>query len=456
MNGLDRLFRGYGGIVCSWYTLITVAGATGILIGIVSGILSPYGPIALLCVLGLTYLLKVPRWLVPVALIVCSSPITSADYLPRIALSEFSLEIQDIFLVVLAIVLSFLAVSRKKIQWCRLDTIVSGFLFVALVGFLTGILRGVAPMVSLRQLLIILAMPVAYWLVRILGSDNRHNGTLFMRDLLLVAFISALVIIVQYVLSSAGSGIYLVPSRGISQRTADLLTLRTPGQGLLLVSSILWCSSLFKGDTIRWTDFPSPRIVFALITLLGFALQFARHAFLGLGTALLLSIVFGKKRGLGPVVKGILVLGLLAAVFVLFVPEESRRWIARVFTLRGLSQDTSAQWRLMELSYAFRALSCSPIVGIGLGADYRPPIYVGTIGEFGWEGTNYVHSAVVWWVLDTGIAGFAVLLVLVLCLIRTMAVGPSQESLVAVSLLGHAASTLAAPSWMSSTQIRGW
>lgn len=451
MSGLDRLFRGYGGIVCSRFTLITAAGATGILIGIVSGILSPYGPIALLCVLGLTYLLKVPNWLVPVALIVCSSPITSADYLPRIALSEFSLEIQDIFLVFLAIAISTLAICRKKLPWCRLDTIVLGFVSVAIVSFLTAILHGVALMVALRQLLIVLAMPVAYWLVRILGSESKHSGIPFMKALLGVAFISSLVIIVQYLLSSVGSGIYIVASRFISQRTADLLTIRTPGQGLLLVSSILWCSSLFKSDTSLWAGFPSPRVVFALITLLGFVLQFPRHGFLGLGTALLLSIVFGKKRELGTVAKGILVFVLLVGVFVLFVPEDSRRWIVQVFTFHGLSQDTSSQWRLMELGYAFRAFSRSPIVGIGLGADYRPQFFLERMGEFGWKGTNYVHSALVWWILDTGIVGFGVLLVLALNIIKTMAVGTSHEFLVAVALLGNAASTLAAPSWMSSS-----
>jgi len=431
--------------------LITAAGATGVLIGIVSATLSPYGPIAPLCLLGFTYLLKVPRLLVPVALLVCSSPITSADYLPRVALSEFSLEIQDIFLVFLAIAVVTLAIFRQKIAWCRLDTIVLAFSFIAVMGFLTAILRGVAPIVSFRQLLIIMAMPVVYWLVRILGSYSRTDATPFIKDLLWIAFISALVIIAQYALSSSGSGIYLVASRGVSQRTANLLTIRTPGQGLLLVSSIIWCSLLVNGYGIPLADFPNPHITFAVVTLLGFALQFARHAFFGLGTALLLSVGFWKKRRLGSVAKGILVVGFLVWVFVLFVPQDAEGWIAQVFTFRGLSQDTSAQWRLMELGYAFRALSRSPIVGIGLGADYRPPVFEGTIGEFGWKGTNYVHNAVVWWILDTGIAGLAVLLALGLSLVRTVAAGPSQESLVAVALIGHGASAFASPSWMASS-----
>lgn len=428
---------------------------TGGFIGTVATVLFPYGPILVGCaVVGTSLVLRAPTVLVPIAFLLCSSPITSAGYLPRVPMGWFSLEIQDFFLVFLLAVTVGLAMLRsRRVVWHKLDIVLLAFSLTAGLGSVVALLRGVQLMVTLRQLLIVLAVPTMYWFVRLLGRGSARAGDLFVRQFLWVGFLSGLINVVQYVLSCVGSTMNIVAAWTVSQRTSSLLTLRTPSQGLLLISTALWCYLLLAGDRrLADSSFPRPRVILALMTGLGFLVQFARSAFLGLAVVVgLTAFLVGCEGRVASVLRGGLIVGVLMGIVIFAIPSDSLDWILRVLTPGGMTRDPSAAWRLTELSYAFLSFYRHPVLGIGLGSDYRPPVYLPENPVWGTQGTNYVHSAPVWWVTDTGLVGLAVLVAILLILARALLRPSTLKTGIAIGLLGHGVSTLAAPSWMAST-----
>ncbi|HCC85359.1 MAG TPA: hypothetical protein DEQ06_01975 [Porphyromonadaceae bacterium] len=426
----------------------------GLLVGYLSTVFWPYGAI-ILCISVLVGICALKSYLlVLVVLLLCSSSITSADYFPKLPVSWFSLELQDLFLVLLAlVVLSFAFVYNRKIKVNKLDAIVTGFIGVALFSFFIALLRGVDLVVSLRQLLIVSAIPVMYWVVRFLGENREEKANLFISYFLWVGFFSACVNILQYILFYVGSDIHLIADDFIRQRiignSYDLLMIRTPSQPLLLVSVIIWVHVLLMKNSAKCNFLPNPRVFVMVITFLGFMMEFARHALMGLGVAFCLIIIFQQRKP-RLLMRSMLFVGSMVTLFVLLLPDVSG-WIMRSFSPSGFLKDTSTHWRLTELSYAFSTFVQNPIFGIGLGGDYRPPIDYIPNPELGLEYTNYIHCAPVWWVVDTGLLGLSVLLFLFIYILKIMFHKAGVKHILSNALIAYWISSLATPDWMGST-----
>jgi len=395
--------------------------------------------------------IKTPQLFIGIILLVCSSAITSASYIPKIQAGWFSIEVQDILNIAILLLSILFMVNGHIIAWNNIDNIILAFSLTAAFGFAIAIYHGVSYLISLRQLFIVFSIPASYYVTRGLVKNEELRSLSLIRSLLWVGSISSVLIILQYIVSYSGRNLYLVSSNAVFQRTDTLLIIRTPAQGLLLVSTIIW----FIGILLYWNRlstlvFPRPKIIIASLTIAGFILQFARHAFFGFLCALILGVIFSKVKPIRKLII-IAVTVIVMASLLSILSIGSKRWLIGTFTPQGILEDSSAQWRIIELQYALKAFSSSPILGIGLGADYRPPIFTDISDKFGWEGTNYVHNALAWWILDTGLIGLLITVCIFIYLIRIIARRKGNDFLISCALLGHMAASFSSPSWMASS-----
>jgi O-antigen ligase len=68
------------------------------------------------------------------------------------------------------------------------------------------------------------------------------------------------------------------------------------------------------------------------------------------------------------------------------------------------SNTSTIRWRDFEYTYGFRQVQQHPIIGLGLGAEYRPAVF-GIDHEY-FDGRGYTHNAHLWLAVKTGLVGY--------------------------------------------------
>jgi O-antigen ligase len=112
----------------------------------------------------------------------------------------------------------------------------------------------------------------------------------------------------------------------------------------------------------------------------------------------------------------------LAAIPVMVQPESKagRLVTATVERLATLGEKQSyakgsttstIRWRDFEYTYGFRQIQQNPILGLGLGAEYRPLVQ-GIDDEY-FDGRGYTHNAHLWLAVKTGLVGYLLFMWLV-------------------------------------------
>jgi O-antigen ligase len=84
-----------------------------------------------------------------------------------------------------------------------------------------------------------------------------------------------------------------------------------------------------------------------------------------------------------------------------------RAVVARFSTLQNSStydQGSSLRWRDFEYQYALPQIASHPVLGLGMGAMYRPLVQ-GRDHEY-YDGRTYIHNGHVWIILKSGILGY--------------------------------------------------
>lgn len=147
--------------------------------------------------------------------------------------------------------------------------------------------------------------------------------------------------------------------------------------------------------------------------------SFARHSLLAVGVALIVALAVTPRRSRllisipTLVLVGILVIVPLAATGT-FSSETATRQID-AFTervIQGLSRsafqkDLGIELRRLETKYALETFRRNPVMGLGLGTNYRPTlpevfdVFPDGIGE------TYIHNAYLWYLAKTGLVGTA-------------------------------------------------
>ncbi|MFY9511292.1 MAG: O-antigen ligase family protein [Rubrivivax sp.] len=179
----------------------------------------------------------------------------------------------------------------------------------------------------------------------------------------------------------------------------------------------LTLNRLWEGRLSGWVALP-----LLLLLLLGIAVQFGRGIWVASAMGLLVSaVVF---RGFSGLLKTSLAMGtLLALAFSLVLvvkPKTAEAMLERVTSIQGeIERGGSFGWRRIENETARRVIAARPLMGTGVGGDYKG--VVSRTASFANE-TTYIHNGYLYFPLKMGIwtAGipFAFMLAFALCVRR--------------------------------------
>jgi O-antigen ligase len=188
-----------------------------------------------------------------------------------------------------------------------------------------------------------------------------------------------------------------------------VLRIAPPGQTLILISFIT--SICFVINQRGKSFFSSGYFYLAMLLGAGLALTFVRTYLIAIllciGTLMVLATAEERRRLLALLATSAAILLLVVAVSWGINGKLSDTLYAlpqRYLTLlagNDLIESGSLSDRRLENRYAMEQIRMHPVSGIGLGNDYRPPMYgpEDTI-------TYYVHNAYLWLIMDMGIPGF--------------------------------------------------
>lgn len=389
------------GIACLRYSVLLV-------MGILAAVLFVYAT------------LKKPE-IALVGVLVATSSIIFEEQLPQVAFGGVSFHIPDILLLGLLGLIFFrwLAKPAFKIVRTPLDWPILVFFAVTLLSTVLAISRSSVDIVDARRAIRVLSYYLMFFIVTNLVRGLRGLDFL-LKGLFLLATAIAAGMIVQFVL---GPAFQLLPGYVASLGTQaavykDVTRIVPPGLSTVFVSFGAVACILVLETTVKrkW-----PRFLQLALTGIGLLLTFLRSYWIALIFVFLLlgHILRGDDRR--KLIKWGLVSIGSGAVLLLFIFSfpDSRVFklasasIDRVSTL-GRSgtfqgEDSSVNWRKIENRYAVSAILSHPLIGLGMGAKYRP-----WDPRLDWRDADgkvhdyrkNIHNGYLWILLQSGVIGF--------------------------------------------------
>ena len=176
-----------------------------------------------------------------------------------------------------------------------------------------------------------------------------------------------------------------------------------PGMVLVAMALFIVVSALGRGG-VHWT------IGSAVVAILLFGLvsSFGR----GLWAVSVVGVIAViAAQGLRPLLRGLslaLVVGAICGISLYFAkPDTFNAAIERIESVKKEGgRNTSLGWREVENDLARRKIEGNPLLGIGLGGEYRSAF--GRLQEFS-EQTRYVHNGYLYITLKLGVMAIALL-----------------------------------------------
>jgi O-antigen ligase len=156
---------------------------------------------------------------------------------------------------------------------------------------------------------------------------------------------------------------------------------------------------------------------------MGVLLTFKRHFWVAAILIFLLIIYLGKKAELKRIIGwGVFSLVISAIGFFFVVSMAGSKGsdllgssTARLASLLdvGTYQDpnSSLRWRDFEYKYALPQIGAHPLLGLGLGARYRP--FIPHRDNAVYDGRGFIHNGHVWIMVKTGLLGYVAMVCLI-------------------------------------------
>lgn len=400
-----------------WPSHLVVACGVGLLLGVVSLWFSPLWTLVALAGGGLIFAtLKRPE-IALLGILIATSSIIFENRLPLIPIGIVgSLHIPDLFLLALfgLIILRWLVEPDFKIIRTPLDWPLLAFYGVALLSTFIAILRSSVEVEEARRAIRVATYYLTFFAVTNLVREDRQLRFL-LRGLLLLATIVAVVMTVQFVV---GESIQLLPGSVETLRTAGeeysgVTRIVTPGRSLILVAFIATTATLSLNAFRPITMLKSLQWGLLGLTVV---LTFLRSYWVVASVVLSLLAYLVRPQDRQRLIGWGLVVLFVAAIVLLsaFVEPESevarlvRAASARLGTLGSSEtlEEDSLQWRYIENQYAVRQIASHPLLGLGLGARYRP--FDPRLDYWGveWDARSFIHNGHLWVLLTTGAPGY--------------------------------------------------
>lgn len=396
---------------------LVVACVVGLLLGVACVLSSPVWVLGALTA-GLIVVAAFERpEIALLGILALTSSIVFESSLPLIPVGFGSLHIPDIILLAL---LSLIAVRRLAepdfaIIRTPLDWPLLAFFAVALLATFVAILQGSLDAVTARRAIRTATYYLTFFVVTNLVRE-KGQLRLLLRGISLLAVIVAVAMVAQFLL---GASLSFLPGRveGLSAGHSGVTRVLPPGQSIILVSFIVTSVLLALR---RFKLIPVPMLLqwglVGLAVVLTFNRSFWVAVLLALFLLFLLTRGFDRARLLGLILIA-LTLSVLVLLSALMVSESQtvafvRAAFDRFATLFSpeTTYESSLQWRYVENEYAFAQIAAHPVLGLGLGAQYRP--FDSRIDRFGqgWDARVYIHNAHLWIMLNTGLPGYICLI----------------------------------------------
>lgn len=392
-----------------WQTIIWIS------IGIVLGLVAVYLPLeitlAAIAVILLLKLITSHPSLGVLIIIVLTSSIVFEESIPLIPIGVGSLHISDVLLLFMLGTLGYRYLTEKNFTFAKSPLNIPLLLFVAvsLVSAAVSVTHYGADFNDVARQFRLISYYLLFFLITNFITEKPQIRFLI-KGLFIIASVVAAAMVVQAII---GESIQLMPGRIESASTfgSEFETLRIlpPGQTLVFVTFITAiCALVFVQDK---------PIIFSghlyLVPLLGIGIILTYNrsywvaAVLGITLLLLITATENRMRLVAMLMIVVIFGGSILAMFGgtegklgTTVDAVSHRFTS-LFAGKELSRSGPVDDRRLENEYALAQIKSHPLLGIGLGNDYRPEIY-------GPEDTltYYVHNAYFWLLTDLGIIGF--------------------------------------------------
>jgi O-antigen ligase len=397
---------------------LSLAIVAGLLLGIASVILPPRWLLAglagaMLCVAVIGF--KKPEIALLGYLIILST-ILDESRLPRIPIGIGRLLLTDIILLAsFALILMRLLAERDfKIVRTPLDLPVLGFVGIAMFSTMFGIFQSSLTInESLGEARVVISY-LTFFIVTNLVREKQQVHTL-VNGIFLLGSIVALAMVAQFVL---GNSLQILPGRVEilgTEGTAFLGVTRIipPGESLIFVTFITITVTLVleRSRLTNWFTIP----IWGL-TGIGVILTFKRNLWVAVFIILLALAVLGWKEVWPKMSRGVLVfmiIGVCILIITLNSPESAATKLVSgaLERLTSLTDpqtfedpDSSLRWRDFEYQYAIPQIISHPLLGLGMGAMYRP--FVSGKDSNNYDGRKFIHNGHVYIMIKAGLLGY--------------------------------------------------
>ena len=325
-----------------------------------------------------------------------------AAFQPRVPFGGGSLRTPDLLILFLMLVVAF----RHLFFRIRLKNELSLMLFpLAYLAFFFGVSLVYAKFFMHNQDWISEGRAAIFWLLLpliVYTCNTPKTFRLFINGIIVIGLIIAVYVSIQSLF-----GVRIMTAARIEMLDATVnndVTRSIAGGGIYLVMfSMYLILNRFAESRINWIY----TFVSISILLLGIAVQFGRGVWIGGAIGLIVSsyVHRGMSGLLRTLIFSLIGLSLLLSTILVVKPRLAEALVDRA---TGISHEIkmggSFNWRKLENKEAFRSIERHPLLGVGIGGDYKQTI--SSRGSFNTE-TTYIHSAYLYFPLKMGIfAGF--------------------------------------------------
>lgn len=388
----------------------------GASLGLAALVVSPLKVLAALAALLLVPLVLRRPELLLLGILVCTSTVIAEENLPRI----WKFYISDLLLLAL---LGYCAVQwllDRDFHFVKSPLNWPVFAFVAIAGLATvaAIVKGtLTPKTAIDE-----ARYVSYFLLFFVVLNllrQRQQLAWLLKGIVVLALLVAIAMIVQYLL---GDSVKILAGRVETLRTdgknyEGITRILPPGEPLLLITFMLITALLV------FEKFRAGHLFYSALwgmLLVGLILTFRRSVWVTVGMQIfILALLLNGRQRLKLFGWGLAMAAGAAMLLIPALESNSPRankltsaFVERLSTLADskiiADQRTSTlRWRDFEYEYAIPQILVNPLLGLGMGAEYRP--YVPGYDHPEFDGRKFVHNGHVYIMVKTGLLGYLAL-----------------------------------------------
>ena len=254
------------------------------------------------------------------------------------------------------------------------------------------------------------------------SADTTSRFRWFVRSVLAIGLVIALYVTVQSAFDVQIMTGSRVESLDFTSNRDVVRSIAGGGVYIVIFALFLVINRVIERRLSWWWGIP-----ILLLLVAGLAVQFGRGVWIA--TALGLLVSAAMLRGIYGAIQALLV-GAIAIALVLsaaatFKPRVAEALISRATGVGAeIESGGSFNWRKVENDAALRSILRSPILGTGIGGDYKQTI--SQENSFQYE-TTYIHNAYLFFPLKMGLFATFVPLAFILAFILTVRQGVAKH-----------------------------